>query len=1056
MFHTIVVAAALLAGGTADRPLVVFEEPEFPTREGSRPAAVPTGALVAADGSALIELLAKRPDAILVWRHGSAFPAEAWPAFLAFLERGGDFVSLAGEPFTLPVTGPPGARRIERRTTAPLRELGLLHPRLEFAEVLTLEYRAGRSPALAFPPSDQGTRVAVLEPRFASAPIAPAEEGSPGIREAALRPIADLMPRYFVKVDRPTYAAAYAIDRLRGRFAGGRWVLRLLTSTPRPEEIERLLGEAARDPAELSATPTFACYHDGERPALRLRALAPSTDANAAPATWNVTLSLFAPGAQTGGSDAPAQRIETTIAVARSGESLVELPACNAPGLWRVRVECDAIDPFETGFEVLDSALLASGGPLEFRGDSLFRAGLPCPLIGTTLMSPDVHRAFLFEPNPAAWDREFAEVAAAKLNCVRTGMWHGWRTAMTDPGRVDEAFLRAVEAYALAARRHGVVLIFTFFAFLPEAWGGEHAFLDPRAVEAQRAFVTAIARRLAPCRELMFDLVNEPSFAPPSQMWRCRPSGTACEGAAFLAWLKARYSVDAESQTIEDVVFGGKGIHPRDDPNGIASPDAVLAAFQGLASQLPPSSWEDAVRARWHLGPGEPIALPALRDFEDAQVFADRRPERARDFLRFSQDAFTAWASDLREAIRASGSPALVTVGQDEGGLLERPHPLMHASAVDFTSIHSWWWNDSLLFDGLASKAHGKPLLVSETGIQPRELHDGSSLRNGHESALLLSRKLAAAFAARACGAIQWCWSTNPYMASDAESMIGLVRTDGSATWELAVMRGFADFVARNAARLEYAAKPEVAFVLPQTDLTGPRAMPKEGVSRALERLTSGLGLTVQVVPEWRPEPLREFDTIVVPAARGYRAPLVRELESALARGATVLISGSPFDDAMFHDYSYTIGVASPLQRFESITIDGRTFDLEFPLVAYESGRTSGVDGVISLGRGPGRVVACRLPIEWSLDGAAIEAFYRQGLGALAHPVIDAPPPGVTLTSIPLREGRLVVAINESSRGHSLAIGTPDPERESFYLEFGAGALLLLGAAGRVQDVTRW
>lgn len=993
-----------------DRELIGFDEPGFPRVDAFPLSKLPDRALIADSGAKLEELLVDHPAAILVWRHPYVFPAEAWDTILAFLDQGGDLLCLAGEPFTIPVAGVPGERVLSRRTVSPLRELGLLHPRTEHAAVFTLEYRSPREPALVIRPGEFGDFVAVLEPRFASTKDFPDEEGSPGTRDATLRPLAGLWNRSHVDVALPTYAAAYAIDRLRGRFAGGRWVFRLLTAPASEPEVALLLREASREPAELTATPTFACYHEGERPRLRLRALAPASGESR---EWRVSLALRSPGSTA--DSAPVARIETTLQFTRTGEALVELPSCDAPGLWRVSIECEAIDRFETGFEVMDEALFASGGALRFDGDTLVRDGRPLPLFGTTAMSPDVFRAFLFEPNPAAWDHTFAELTQAKMNCVRTGLWYGWKKASSDPGAIDEGFLRALEAYALAARRHGVVLIFTFFTFLPEDWGGTHAYLDPRAVDAQRAFVSAIARRLAPCRELMFDLINEPSFAPPSLLWRCRPSGSAVEEAAFSNWLGREYAALASGRSIDD-----------------------------------------AIRERWNLAPNEPIGLPTLGDFEDPQVFAARRPERARDFLRFAQDAFTAWALDLRGAIRDAGSNALVTVGQDEGGLLERPHPLLHASAVDFTSLHTWWWNDALYFDSFTAKAHGKPLLVSETGVQPRELHDGTSERGGHEAALLLSRKIATAYAARAFGVIQWCWHTNPYMDSDAESLIGLVRVDGSETWELRVMRAFAAFVARHRDRFAFVEKPDIAFVLPQTDLTGPRAMPKEGVARAMEILAGRLNRSIQVIPEWAPDALAEFDTIVVPASRGLRAPLFAQIDAALDRGARVVMSGSPFADAVLRDHPRTLGITTPLARFEPITIGGEDFTLEFPLWAYESGHGSGAMDDAVHSRGAGRLHACRLPIEWNTDAIALEAFYRHALGENEPSLVPKTPRGVFATTLALKDGFLVTLVNESGRGVALPFPTALDGQGETYLGAGEGKLVLLDSAGRRIDETRW
>ena len=56
-------------------------------------------------------------------------------------------------------------------------------------------------------------------------------------------------------------------------------------------------------------------------------------------------------------------------------------------------------------------------------------------------MASDVHRRFLLEPNPSVWNRDFAQMKAAGVNLVRTGIWTGWKRYMPEVGRLDESAL---------------------------------------------------------------------------------------------------------------------------------------------------------------------------------------------------------------------------------------------------------------------------------------------------------------------------------------------------------------------------------------------------------------------------------------------------------------------------------------------------------------------------------------------------------------------------------------------------------------------------------------
>ena len=82
-------------------------------------------------------------------------------------------------------------------------------------------------------------------------------------------------------------------------------------------------------------------------------------------------------------------------------------------------------------------------------------------------MSRTVHRRFLDEPDAAVWDDTFAELASLGVGLVRTGIWSGWGRIVDGSGTVDETWLRALEGYYLTARRHGIPVLFTFFAFMP-------------------------------------------------------------------------------------------------------------------------------------------------------------------------------------------------------------------------------------------------------------------------------------------------------------------------------------------------------------------------------------------------------------------------------------------------------------------------------------------------------------------------------------------------------------------------------------------------------------
>jgi len=211
-----------------------------------------------------------------------------------------------------------------------------------------------------------------------------------------------------------------------------------------------------------------------------------------------------------------------------------------APGLYHVEVNTGPSST-TTGFWIYDAALLARGARISVSRDWLRRDGEVFPVIGTTYMASDVHRKFLFDPDPHVWDRDFAQMRRLGINLVRTGIWTGWSRVMLNPGSVDEAVLRALDAYVLSAAKHDIVVNFTFFAFLPPAYGGVNPYLDPRSLEGQRELLTAVARRYRGVPWIHYDLINEPSYAPPEGLWSNRPIRDPLEKEAWREWIRRNH-----------------------------------------------------------------------------------------------------------------------------------------------------------------------------------------------------------------------------------------------------------------------------------------------------------------------------------------------------------------------------------------------------------------------------------------------------------------------------------------------------------------------------------
>lgn len=790
------------------------------------------------------ELRLRRYD-VLVLPYGSAFPLAAWIPIRLFLERGGGLVVLGGAPFHQPVlAGEAGGWELGVRQPTFAHEL-LIGPAEAWsraAEPAVPLATVAVDASWPHAPPEAGT-VYELIVRLATRKDLPDEHGSEGHRDAVLRPLVHVVDAGGL----PRACPLFEIDHLRGDRAGSRWVLAPSDAALPARLVRALIERALEGAAELDARPVHASVEPGEVAAVRVVQRRPfARPGEAVPASAEVVVR------DDGGRE--VYRGEVALAgqpYSRHGTAAIPTRDRLSPGLYRVDVTApDA--PWQprqatTGFWVRDAELLASAPPVTVSRDWLRRGGEVMPVNGVTYMASDVQRKFLFEPDPYVWDRDFERMAALGVNFVRTGLWTGWSRAMLNSGAIDEGFLRALDAYVQSAARHGIVVNYTFFGFLPPAYGGTNPYLDPRALEGQREMLTLVAKRYRGVHWIHWDLINEPSYAPPEGLWSTRPTRDPHERRAWLAWVAARHGDD----------------------------EARLR-----------SRWQDPEIALLGLPGNDELHYSAIRDH--------RRPRKARDFVIFSQDVVTEWARTLRGILRAAGGDVLVTLGQDEGGTYTRASQQLHAEAVDYTGIHPWWRNDDLLASGVMAKVPEKPNLFQETGLMRLEDLDGWPWRSPELAARVLERKYAYAFAARGAGVIEWAWNINPYQPIDNESVIGFFRPDGTAKPELAVVPDFAAFFAAAAPYLDDFEPDEVVAVIPHSRLFMGRPGGAEGFKRMIRVLAERFGVVPTALSELRLTPVRLADArlVIVPSPLVLEDSAAEALLAASRSGARVLVTG--------------------------------------------------------------------------------------------------------------------------------------------------------------------
>ena len=957
---------------------------------------------------------------LLILTYGSAFPLDAWDAIRAFIRDGGGIVVLGGAPFHQPVTwqaDAPGTAGAGRWIAGP-RQPSFAHELLIGpAEKIAVPapvpgFAAG--PALQSEwtvPLPRPANAFALTVRLTTTPDLPDEEGSAGPRDAVLRPLAHVLASDAVT---PVACPLLEIDRLGGPEAGARWVLAPSDAALSPAAIRAALLRAMEGAVEVDARPVRASIAPGDTPSIRVTVRRPGPRAEeVAPSAARVVV-----------RDDRGQQVSAAI-VALTGPpdsvtGLVAIPSGRdlPPGLYHVEVTIAgaAWHPatVTTGFWVRDGRRLAAGPRMTVSRDWIRRDGQVFPVVGTTYMASDVHRKFLFEPNPHLWDRDFEQMRRQGVNFVRTGLWTGWSRVMPDSGTVDEAVLDALEAYVLTAAKHDIVVCFTFFAFLPPSFGGSNPYLDPRALDGQRELLTRVGARFRGVGWIHFDLINEPSYAPPGKLWLCRPIGDRYERDAWASWAHERYGADAS-----------------------------------------------ALRERWRDAGADPLAVPSDDEFTYAMTRGSRNPRKAADFVAFTQDVVMRWAATLRDVLRASAGESLVTLGQDEGGTAVRPSPQFHAAAVDYTAVHTWWNNDDLLWDGVVTKVPEKPNLVQETGLMRLEDIDGWPWRTPEAASALLERKFAYAIASRGAGAVEWAWNINPYQPIDNEAVIGLIRPDGTAKPELGVLTEFAAFFAKAAPWLDDYERDPVIVVLPHSMLFAGRPAGLDGTRMVIRTLAERFGVVPTALSDLRltADRLRGAKLVIVSSPEILDAAAARALLEASHAGAAVLVTGA-VEAAPDRDSADALGALGVAGGSRPVTLHERSRwasqPADGPFVTFDRGMSEWLSrstrdefGVA----GSPRVLHEPLPLELAREPEPLAALLASVLGTAGIEMATSDDP-VSSRVLAAPRAWLAVAVNESS--------TPAKRRivaggRTFDVPVAAGRarlVLIERATGRVLLVT--
>lgn len=997
----------------ASGKVVIFYEKGFPTIENSvigrssleRACASLNPRFIGLADLQKIDALADGD--LLVLPYGSAFPADAWETIRRHLNRG-NLLVLGGRPFFIPVYRDSDGWRTEK-------------PQNTFAKYLGIEH--------SYPVPQQCPWKLQWDedaPWFHGGEMNPRHVFVNAGGEARYHGLG-----YLVDVLGNRVAAPVTVEDLLGRALPPRRHVFLSFDSDASYWESQSGIELMRQAAVYASRGGSRIWFDLQQ--LTLNAgdrIAGAIDVQRNEEPAQLTLELLS------GSKVLATR--TTICGGTLREEIDLNVSLNEPGLYKVRATVfsgdSLLEQYTAGVVVRDTALLHSGDRLECGRDYFRLGGKPFLMVGANYFSNDLYTRGFFiggslGGNAWVWERDFAEMEQQGFNTVRTGIWQN-RARYLDvvTGAADERLLRAIEAYLHAAARHHMQVIFTFFAFEPQTemqqgpgqegnrlGPGSNPYTDPVSIAAQISYVRTITSRFRDIPFVSWDLINEPSFSNPKRPWKGNsPNGDPTELAAWQKWLEQRY------ETI---------VH-------------LAQAWNAAPNEL---------------GSFNRVPLPNFADLE-LQRSGNSRLVRAVDYNLFAQDAFRAWADTIIQAIRSAGAKQAVTVGQDEGGVVDRVlNQFWAESKVNFTVNHSWWRDDALLWNSIAAKTPDKPNLIGETGPQPVWSMDGSWRWDDVQGMGLTERKLALGFANANAGVLFWDWSR--------DELFSLLRRDGSHKQWMEAIRGIASYARKAQSYATEAKLPEVAIVIPQSlqlSVFGNWAVTAQQNSvRSLYNYARGSAF---MVGEYQLLRMSDAKLIILPAPWVIHQNAWDQLMNKVKAGATLLISGRIDADEHWgtvpdrtRDWNVKYASAPLATREALITWQGGSARL-----SYSGDRTTYAErGVLGDGRtfleiamGKGRILYCPLPLEISDQQEAVGQIYKFAMkraGANTAYETSCEDPGILICPTQLPDATMYVLTSEST-GTAPVEFRDKLSGKNFRITLAPGraALLLIDKDGRM------
>lgn len=963
--------------------------------------------------------------------HGPYFPKQAWGQISEYLQTGKGFVHFGGTPFRIPCNFVDGQWEKEREQTAYHMQMNI-HEALPVKSTEVTVLKAHDE----IPLFEGFEHIFTIEDTYnfilhvSKVSTIENEMGSNGPMDARIYPLM----KGVTDSERDIAAPAVLIENYRGKFTGGRWIFinqplkDVFWQDKGIEFIEKAVHFAACGVTEIWVKTNYASYEKGEKPVISIQYQSIKKLEN----EWTYEISIR--------KDNEIQYEYSFSATADQYLNITKIypDITIEPGLFEIDCICTSANNerfvFHQGFWGMDEALLGQGEPLTCDRDYFQKDGKPFPIVGMTYMTSDVSRYFLYLPNPAVWDRDFAQMKKAGINYVRTGAWFAYRNMMFVDGHVNEEVLRALDAFILCAKKHDIYVTLCFFSFTPEMWDGENPYLDPRSVEAQKRFIGTMVQRHQQTKNIHWDLINEPSMFDPERVFAGpRTKRDRFERKEYQAWLQEKYDSITKLQENWNVT------------------SAEIPSFSSIA---PPELGE----INSHI----------------QDMASGKRGLKILDYTLFTMDMHNKWAKELTAMIKHYTPDQLVTVGQDEALAGQRPSAFFYEEAVDYTTNHSWWMMDQLLWDSIFTKTPNKPNLIQETGIMYVERPDNIAKRSEEELRNILERKYAYAFSGAGAGAVQWIWNTNYFMNNVNESNIGALRADGTEKPETHVSYDFGEFMNKIGHIFENREMEDIAVIFPYSNDFSNRKLAFDATTKLTRVMAYELNMPFRAISEYHLESLRQNTPklIIVPSAHNFQTEAFNELIKIVEEKGSVLLFTGPINLDEFWKSTgraaNLVGetVIGTIKREEMMGLNDQSYSVSFPNLRIAAVmKEASIDSenpnlVQEYSIGKGKFIWSPLPIELNERNEPLIALYQYAIAQSNIPThlewIQGNYPGIYGRKLSLENADLFVFVSEFGEDTIVEVENPSTKiKYEFNLEAERSVLFAADKEGKLLGVYR-